>query len=63
MNREQKERAAEIVKQGGRKVQELTLGLNYYDATVELTPDEYFGSHATPDGDDVAVLHLLALRK
>jgi hypothetical protein len=58
MNREDKQRANDIVREGGRKVQELLNGLHHYEWTLEQSPEEYFTTSPSPDGSTPVVLLL-----
>jgi hypothetical protein len=58
MNREDKQRANDLVKEGGRKVQELLNGRHSYAWTLELSPDEFFASSPAPDGEVPVILLL-----
>ncbi|GKY96871.1 hypothetical protein MPSEU_000646200 [Mayamaea pseudoterrestris] len=56
MNREDKQRANDIVRDGGRKVQEVLNGRHYYDWTLLQTPEEFFAKSPAPDGTEPILL-------
>jgi hypothetical protein len=62
MNREDKQRANELVREGGRKVQEVLNGQHYYEWMLFLSPEEFYSTNPAQDGT-VPIILLMSLHE
>jgi hypothetical protein len=56
MNREDKQRANDLVRVGGRKVQEVLNRQHYYSWVLLQSPEEFFAKNSPSDGTEPILL-------